>query len=163
MIEVYFLNDWRLELYFYREPTTFLFNHVVLYYKLTGDLFPNSIHNGAQSEIYDSTFINSTLFKSYRCFAGIEVDLSEVKIYLRNLTLEPFFNKRPNLPFDPAEVCPQDNQSPVNDSNRNLIVLIVIATILALLVGCCTWFICYKVTSEYTAVREDRDIIKVRV
>lgn len=167
MIELQFLMDWRLELYFYRIPETsetFLFNHVVLYYRLSGsDIFPGAVHAGAQSELYDSTFINSSISKSYRCISGVEIDLSEVKIYLRNLTLEPFFNKRPNLPFDPAEECPGDREAPVHNDTSTLWILIAIAVIIAITVISCTWFICYKIRSDYLAIRNDKDVIKVRV
>lgn len=164
MIELQFLNEWRLELYFYRTPETFLFNHVVLYYKLSGsNLFPGAVHAGAQSELYDFTFINSTISKSYKCISGIEIDLSEVKISLRNLTLEPFFNKRPNLPLDPAEECPQDQHAPVYNDSSSMWILAAIALVLALAIVSCTWFICYKIRSDYLAIKNDRDVLKVRV
>ena len=164
MIELQFLMDWRLELYFYRTPETFLFNHVVLYYRLSGsDLFPGASHAGAQSELYDSTFINSTISRSFKCISGIEIDLSEVKIYMRNLTLEPFFNKRPNLPLDPAEECAGDRQAPVQNDMSGFWILFSVFVILAITIASCTWFICYKIRSDYFAIRNDKDVIKVRV
>lgn len=165
MLELQFLQDWRLELYFYRAPETFLFNHVVLYYKLSGadQLFPGAIHAGAQSELYDSTFINSSISRSYRCISGLEIDLSEVKIYVRNLTLEPFFNKRPNLPLDPAIECPQDRHAPTDGDATSMWVLISIAAVLGLGILLCTWFIFYKVRTDYLAIKNDRDLLKVRV
>ena len=78
VIEVAFLNDWRLELYFNKLATTFLFNHVVLYYKLSGMLFPDSMHNGAQAEVYEVAYINSTLHRLFECRAGVRVELGEI-------------------------------------------------------------------------------------
>ncbi|RNA36895.1 lysosome-associated membrane glyco 2-like isoform X2 [Brachionus plicatilis] len=109
-IEIIFLNEWRLEFYFYRTNETYLFDHVVLYYKLDGALFPDSIHHGAQSEVYDYTFVNSTLSHSFRCNSGILIDLGEVKIDLVNFKVEAFFDKRPNLPFDEEIVCEADKE-----------------------------------------------------
>lgn len=151
MIELSFLNDWRLELYFYKQSTTFLFNHVVLYYKLNGPLFPYSTHNEAQSEVYDDVFINSTLSKSYTCLSGIQIDLGEVVIYLKNLRLEPFFNKRPNLPFDSEILCPGDIKPDEDGNISNFWFLVGASVVAGLVCFLCTLFVCLgcKKRDEY--------------
>lgn len=143
MIELAFLDDWRLELYFYKANTTFLFNHVVLYYKLSGPLFPYSIHNGAQSEVYDFVFINSTITNhSYACNTGIRIDLGEVIIYLKNLRVQPFFDKRPNLPFDPELFCSGDIIPEPAADLSNPTFLIIFAVLVAFVSLCCLLFVC---------------------
>lgn len=137
-IEIVFLDEWRLEFFFYRTNETYVFNHVVLYYKLDGPLFPNSIHHGAQSEIYDSTFVNSSLSHSFRCNSGISIDLKEVKIYLINFKLEAFFDKRPNLPFDEEIVC-QADMEPVSVVFKGW--LYIVAGLVAFLVIVSTFYL----------------------
>ena len=99
VIELHFANDWHLEFYFYKSKATFLFNHVVLFYKFAGPLFPRSAHNGAQSEVYDFAFINSSLTRPYVCITGVSMRLGDVTLVMRNLRVEPFFlsglNRRP--------------------------------------------------------------------
>ena len=144
MIEIVFLNEWRLELYFYKTQETFLFNHVVLYYTLSGPRFPYSIDDGAQSEVYDYVYINSTLSKSYKCLSGITIELGDITILLKNLIIEPFFNKRPNLPFDASNVCPNDSPTPPNQSNEGLLILVILLIIVSIIVFCCGLFICIR-------------------
>ena len=119
MIELSFLDNWRLELYFYKLSHTFLFNHVVLYFKLTGKYWPGSVHNGAQSEIYDHTFINSTIQKAYECKNGLRIDLGEVTLTMKNIRIEPFFNKRPNIEFEDKVTCHQDDEQIEAENNNN--------------------------------------------
>ena len=146
MIEIMFLNDWRLELYFYKMPTTFLFNHVVLYYKLSGQLFPESIHDGAQSEVYDIAYINSSLQKSYSCKHGFRVDLDEVSIYFKNFHIEPHFNNRPNQPFEHEITCEADHfKWSSTDTNAWLISL---AVFFCFLILCCFLFIYCKLKTN---------------
>lgn len=146
MIEITFLNDWRLELYFYKMSSVFIFNHVVLFYKLSGQLFPESIHDGAQSEVYDTTYINSTLQKSYSCKHGIRVDLDEVTIFFRNLRIEPHFNKRPNQPFENELTCEADHYKwSSSDTNAWLISL---GVFFGFLILCCFLFIYCKLKTN---------------
>lgn len=145
VVELKFLNEWRLELYFNRESTNhFVFKHVVLYYKLTGTRFPNSIHNGAQSEVYESVFVNSTMSKAYQCLSGVEIDLNEVIIHIRNLRIEPFFSKRPNVPFESEVVCSPDLPKFTSDYSTQLWILGIIVCSVLVFVFCCGWYVCYK-------------------
>lgn len=137
-IEIVFLNEWRLEFFFSRTNDTYLFDHVVLYYKLDGALFPDSIHHGAQSEIYDFTFVNSSLFHSYRCNSGVLIDLENIKINLINFKVEAFFDKRPNLPFDEEIVCKADTE-PIPTVFKSWVY--IIAGFVAFVVIVCTFFL----------------------
>ena len=128
-----------------------------MYYKLDGPLFPGSIHHGAQSETYDKTFINSSLSKSFRCNSGLRIDLGEIVINLPNFRVEPFFNKRPNLPFDDEIICTGDIVPQPSVLDQFKWVLYVIAGFLAfaILVGTC--FLCCK-NSEKTKKRTTDDL-----
>lgn len=137
-IEIVFLNEWRLELYFSRANGTYLFDHVVLYYKLDGALFPDSIHHGAQSEIYDFIFVNSSLYHSYRCHTGVIIDLENIKINLINFKVEAFFDKRPNLPFDEEIVCKADTE-PISTVFKGW--LYITAALIAFLVIVSTFYL----------------------
>ena len=108
-------------------------------------------------------FINSTIAKAFRCLAGIQIDLSEVTLYVRQLTLEPFFNKRPSMPLDPAEQCLQDRLPLRDAADGSVWILVAVAAVLAIAICSCTWFICYKIRSDYLAIRSDQDVLKVRV
>ncbi len=141
MIELSFLNDWRLEFYFYKDASRFLFKHVVLYYKLNPPLFPNAVHDGAQSEVYDFIYINSSLSKSYVCMSGIHIDLGEIKIQLKNLTVEPFFNKRPNQEFDSAEVCANDLPPTPNIFSENFWIFMFAGVVILLIIFSCVIYI----------------------
>jgi hypothetical protein len=148
MIEINFLNDWRLELYFYRESTTFIFNHVFLYYKISGARFPYSMHEGAQSEVYDVVYINSTLLQSYTCMTGIRIDLGEVVIYMKELRVEPFFNKRPNSAFDTEVKCLGDEKLIIRNNINNVWSIIMAVIFFGLIVCCCGLFIYLKARND---------------
>jgi hypothetical protein len=148
MIEIVFLNDWRLELYFYREATTFIFNHVFLYYKLNGPRFPYSLHEGAQSEVYDYVYINSTLLQSYTCMTGIRIDLGEVVIHMKELRVEPFFNKRPNAGFDSEIKCIGDERLIVRNNINNAWSILLAVVFFSLIFCCCVLFIVLKARND---------------
>ncbi|CAF0896941.1 unnamed protein product, partial [Brachionus calyciflorus] len=143
-IQFMFLDNWRLEFYFYKTNDSYLFNHVVLYYQLDSVLFPNSTTHGARSEVYDNIYINSSLSKSYRCYSGLKIDLGdgEIIINLFNFKIEAFFNKRPNLPFDEEVLCPNDivPQPSVLDSVKWW--LYVVAIFSGILILASTCFVC---------------------
>jgi hypothetical protein len=146
-IEITFLNDWHLELYFYKESqTSFIFNHVVLYYKINGALFPNSLHQGAQSEVYETAFINSTTLKSYSCQTGLRIDLGEVVILMRDVRVEPHFNRRPNQNFDPNDyvMCEVDKSLPVKNTMRNIGVVMIVLAFFLPICCCCGLFVFLK-------------------
>lgn len=144
LIEFRFLNDWNLKLYFYKQNQTFIFNHVVLYYKFTDPLYPNANHNGAQAEIYDKTFINTSLTNSFVCKNGLRIDLGAVVLNIRNLRVEPFFSKRESYAFDAEQICPQDNP-PVDSTSTYTIWLTII--IVGIIVICFILFIVFRVSS----------------
>jgi len=131
-LEIDFENDWRLELYFYKINQTFLFNHIVLYYKFAGPLFPNSLHKGAQSEIYDFAFINSTIDKSYVCNSGLNIDLGSVLLSMQNIRIDPYFKQKPNKIFESEVSCPNDNpmaEAQINNYSWNLTIIMVLVLI----------------------------------
>lgn len=153
--ELYFLNDWRLEFYFYKSNTSYFFNHIVLYYSFNGPLFPNSIHKGAQSEVYDHTFANATLQTSIQCESGYKIDMGEVIIRLSDVHMQAFFNKRPNLPFDNATVCPNDNPPDVLNNTNIMIPIVVFSVFVALIVASCAIYIYIKAKRSYEGVATD--------
>ena len=144
-----FLDEWRLDFYFYKDESTFLFKHVILYYKLQGTLFPNSFHEGGQSEVYDFAFINSTLSKSYKCNAGIHIELGEVSLYMKHVIIEPFFNARRNPHiFEVENVCIGDLENPANFSLESWILSIVLGLFVAVIICSCLVFMCLKFKSR---------------
>jgi hypothetical protein len=146
MIEFEFLNDWNLKFYFYKvNNKSFVFNHVVLYYKFAGPLYPYSTHKGAQSEIYDTVFINSSLHHSYTCQSGIRMDLGNVILYLENLKVQPFFNKRANALFDAELVCAGDHPPPDPSSSYSIWLIILVVSIILI---CLILFIVFRVMSD---------------
>lgn len=88
------------------------------------------MHKGAQSEIYDLTFINSTLDRSFVCSAGIRIDLGNIVLLLQHLRIEPYFDKKPNPIFEFEATCPSDNPLLDELSNSHWTVIIVIFTII---------------------------------
>jgi hypothetical protein len=157
-IEIDFFNDWRLEFYFYKlNNNTFLFNHVVFYYKFTGKLFPDSLHKGAQSEIYDLMFINSTADKSYICQSGIIMDLGNVMLTLRNFRIEPYFDKRPNQPFEHEISCPSDQNQAAELSASNSVWIVTLIIFLAIISIVFILFIAFRIQSnEYDIDSKDQ-------
>lgn len=148
-IEITFLQNWRLEFYFYKEESTFLLKHVILYYKLTGPLFPHSLHEGGQSEVYDYPFVNSTLHKSYKCNEGLQIDLGEVTLHMKHLLIEPFFdNRRTPHHFDAQHVCLGDLEKPPEASWENSIILILLGGLLFVIAFSCVFFMYLKFTSK---------------
>ena len=146
LIEFEFFDDWNLKFYFYKlNNKSFVFNHVVLYYKFSGSLYPNSLHNGAQSEIYDEPFINSSLHQSYSCKSGIRIELGNVLLHMYNIRVQPFFNKRPGLPFDSEVICAADRPPPETSSSLGFWIFGIIASTLFVLV---VLFIFFRVTSD---------------
>ena len=125
-----------------------MFNHITLYYKFSEPFFPNSNHNGAQAEIYDTIFINSSLSNSFVCEKGIRVDLGKVILYIKNLRVEPFFNKRESYEFDQETHCSQDNPS-VDSTNVYSIWLTIM--VIGIIVICFILFIVFRISSDDTA------------
>jgi hypothetical protein len=148
-IEMEFLDDWRLEFFFNKDESTFLFKHVILYYKLQGPLFPNSLDEGGQSEIYDYPFVNSSLNKTYKCNSGIHIELGDVTLYMKNVIIEPFFDTR-RIPhaFDLENVCFGDLEKPADNSIENIILICLIAGLIVIVLGSCIGFMCMKIRSR---------------
>jgi large-conductance mechanosensitive channel len=127
-------------MYFIKVNRSFIFNNIVFYYKLSGDLFPYSTHKGAQSEIYNEILFNSSLAHSYVCLSGIKINMGDIIIHMKNLRLQPFFNKRPNLPFDAEIACENDRIKPASSNSLNYI-FFSIAILLSVFIISCTLFI----------------------
>lgn len=153
LIEFEFLNDWNLKLYFYKSNNSYIFNHVVLYYKFIEPLYPHANHNGAQAEIYNRIFINTSLTNSFVCKNGIRIDLGNVILYLQNLQVEPFFDKRDSYAFDRAVVCSQD-KPPVDSTSMRTIWLTIL--IVGIIVVCFILFIVFRVSSDDTAKNQNK-------
>lgn len=144
-----FLDDWRLEFFFNKDESIFLFKHVILYYKLQGSLFPNSLDEGGQSEIYDYPFVNSSLNKTYKCNSGIHIELGDVTLHMKNVIIEPFFDTR-RIPhsFDSENVCFGDLEKPADNSIENIILICLIAGLIVIVLGSCIGFMCMKIRSR---------------
>jgi len=161
-LEIDFENDWRLELYFYKINQTFLFNHIVLYYKFAGPLFPNSLHKGAQSEIYDFAFINSTIDKSYVCNSGLIIDLGNVLLSMQNIKIDPYFKQKPNKIFESEISCPNDNPMAEAQINNSIwIQVIIIALVLISIVF--ILFVAFRIcdscnTDKKTSLNQNDDL-----
>ena len=147
-IEINFLDTWRLEFFFYKEESIFLFNHIILYYKLNGPLFPNSLHEGGQSEVYDYIFVNSSTAQSYVCDKGVTIELGEVTLYMRHLRIEPYFDNRIGTRFATEFVCAKDLDAHEHNSHESLITIIVIVIIVLIMVFCCAGFVYVKCNPE---------------
>jgi hypothetical protein len=131
-----FLDNWRLEFFFYKEESIFLFKHVILYYKLLGPLFPNSLDEGGQSEIYDYPFVNSSLNKTFKCNAGIHIELGEVTLNMKHVIIEPFFDTRLSThTFASENVCIGDLEKPADNSLENLILLIIFVSLILIIIN----------------------------
>jgi hypothetical protein len=166
MFELILLDDWRLEMYFIKVNRSFIFNNVVFYYKLSGELFPYSTHKGAQSEIYNEILFNSSLAHSYVCLSGIKINMGDIIIHMNNLRLQPFFNKRPNAPFDAEIACKNDIIKSTTTNSLDYI-LIIIGIFLVIFIVSCTLFIvsrCFKNHRDQQkqnkrARRENQDLL----
>ena len=152
-IEITFLNNWRLDLFFNKKDSVFLFNHVILFYKLTGPQFPNSLHEGGQSEVYEYSFVNSSLNQSYECTNGVTIDLGEVTLYMRHMRIEPFFGNRHIARFDTENQvrCERDfKQSEGFGRDIGLIIGMISLMLGVCLIGCCVFCVkrCKRTTNE---------------
>ncbi len=145
VIEFDFLNDWNLKLYFYKRNESFIFNHVVLFYKFDEPLYPHAHHNGAQAEIYDKIYINSSLTSSFACKNGLTINLGNVILHIKNLRVEPFFSRRDSYAFDREVICDLDN--PPEDTS-NFWTIWLTALIIAIIVICFIFFIVFRISSD---------------
>jgi hypothetical protein len=119
-------------------------------------LFPGSLHQGAQAEVYDRNFVSSNIGSSYRCQSGILVDLGEVVISIENLWLQAFFDKPPMHPFDEENVCTADKQAlsalePIIDIR---IPIIIISFFAFFVIICCIAFVIIKLKKQdYSSIK----------
>lgn len=116
-----------------------------MYYQFTGDLFPNAIHFGAHSEIFDYSFFNSSIGTSFTCNSGIFIDLDDVKINMTQIQVQPFFYKPPYFPYDQEIKCSAD--IPDNpDKNKGSIVLPTV-------IGACVLLLFFVVIAIYMIIK----------
>ena len=136
----------------------FLFNHGYLYYNLSEPFFSNSVHSGAQAEVYDEIFINSSLSRAYTCTSGIKIEFGDVVVFIQNLKLQPFFNKKPNLSFDTELVCPEDDpNSDISGTNSIWIIVFFISILMVLL--CCILFVIIRVQRDEGSINKKEKIL----
>ena len=148
MLEISFLKSWRLGLFFYKVNSTFLFNHGFLYYNLSETLSSASVvHSGAQAEVYDELFINSSLSHAFTCNSGIKIEFGDVTVHIKNLRLQPFFNRRPNANFDSEIVCTNDDPN-INVSGSISIWFFVFIISISLVILCCISFVIIRVQRD---------------
>lgn len=148
VIEFEFLTDWNLKLFFYHVNNSFVFNHVVLYYKFTEPLYPHAHHNGAQAELYDKIFINASEKNSFACNSGLRVDLGNVVLYIQNLRVQSFFTRRETYEFDKEITCVQDNPE---DDRANYYTIWLTVLIVGIIVICFILFIVFRISSDNDA------------
>lgn len=147
LIEFQFLNNWNLKFYFYKNNNSYLFNHVILYYKFEEPLYSSANHNGAMAEIYDKTFINTSLSNSFTCMNGIKLDLGNVVLYIQNLRVQPFFTKQDNYEFGPEIICSQD--LPPNEEASTFSIWVIILIVIVILI-CFVLFVVFRISSDDT-------------
>ena len=116
------------------------------------------MHKGAQSEIYDLLFINSTADKSYVCQSGIIMDLGNIVLTLRNLRIEPYFDKKPNQPFENEISCPSDQNQAAELTASNSVWIVTLVIFLCVISIVFILFIAFRIKDDEYSNVETKDV-----
>ena len=85
--------------------------------------------------------------------------MGEVIIRMVDVRMQAFFNKRPNLPFDNATVCPNDNPPDVLNNTNIMIPIVVFSVFSAAILLSCIIYIVIKYKKTYQGVAMDTDAV----